>query len=674
MRLSRRLSAPAALAAASAVIGAALTLALEPAEPAELAGPGSAAPPGPFGAASAVLTSDAAAEPVEVEVPNAGFEEVDGDGWATGWRLDPARAQTATVVEGDAHAGERSLEVVDPPGSGIAIWSSPVESVRDGEYEASAWIRTVSGVPAWLYLEFYDANGRRVSETHVTPEASATWQRVTVAGTAPAAATTLKLLVYGSNSSAGTSYVDDVALRLLNPPPPYDPVIGQRTQLFHDLDRVDTLTHVGRVVHEGELTDQPILSPDRPWEANNVYLYGSVLFDEDEQLYKMWYHSYNWDLGEYLNLYATSRNGRTWDKPELGVYEFDGSTANNIVIGDNIHSPSVLKDPFEDDPARRYKMMAMDYEQGYVVYFSPDGVRWTACGCNPVSTGADVANIFQDPETGEFGVMWKQPDLRPVPNIRYAFLSTSADFETWSEPELVLAADQRDQLMATADGHTNAQIYGFPVTAYQGGWVGFPWIYKPGGGTPGMAGSGPVDVQVAFSDDLRTWTRDDRRSVIPRGVPGSWDAGMIYTASSLVQTGRDLRLYYSGWDGFHDGSPNRGAAIGMATWRVDGFASLANGGDQPGVVTTRPLVFDGRALSVNAALAPGGTLRVEILDADGEPIPGFTLEESRKVMGDRTDHRIRWSGAHDLSALAGTPVRLRFHLDDGDLYSYRFHG
>ncbi|MBB5788387.1 hypothetical protein [Jiangella mangrovi] len=663
MRLSRRLSAPAALAVASAVVGAALTLTLEP------AGSVTADPPPPFGEATAA----ASAEPVDVAIPNAGFEEVDGDGWAVGWLLDPARAQTAAVVDGDAHGGERSLEVVDPTGGGIAIWSSPVESVRGGEYEATAWMRTTAGVSAWLYLEFYDANGRRVSETHVAPAASATWQQVTIAGTAPPAATSIKLLVYGSTSTAGTTYVDDVGLRLLNPEPPYDPEIGQRTQLFHDLDRVDTMTQVGRVVHEAATSDEPILRPDRPWEANNVYLYGSVLFDEDEQLYKMWYHSYNWDLGEYLNMYATSRDGRTWDKPELGVFEFDGSTANNIVLGDGIHSPTALKDPFEDDPARRYKMMAMDYDQGYVVYFSPDGIHWTACGCNPVSTGADVANVTQNPETGQFVVTWKQPDLRPVPGIRYAFLSTSDDFETWSAPELVLAADERDNAAATAGGHTNAQIYGFPVVPYEGGWVGFPWIYQPGGGTPGMAGSGPVDVQLAFSDDLRTWNRDDRRTVIPRGVPGSWDAGMIYTASSVVRAGRELRLYYSGWDGFHDGSPGRGASIGLATWRVDGFASLANGGDLPGVVTTRPLVFDGRELSVNADLAPGGTLQVEILDADGEPIPGFTLAESRKVMGDRTDHRIRWAGAHDLSALAGTPIRLRFHLDDGDLYSYRFH-
>lgn len=71
----------------------------------------------------------------------------------------------------------------------------------------------------------------------------------------------------------------------------------------------------------------------------------------------------------------------------------------------------------------------------------------------------------------------------------------------------------------------------------------------------------------------------------------------------------------------------------MATWRVDGFASLVNGGDRPGVVTTEPLVFE----------------------------------------GDRIGHRIRWSQNRSLSSLTGKTVRLRFHLDDGNLYSYRFH-
>lgn len=609
----------------------------------------------------------------EIEVPNGSFEELDDQGWAADWTLDPPpRAQSASVVETDAHEGARSLEVVDPPAGQVAVRSSRLDVVPGAAYEATAWMRTAGGVSAWLYLEFFDAGGARLAETHVVPAASAAWQQAAVEGSAPATAASMDLLIYGSSGTEGTTYVDDVALRTLSTVPPYDPVIGVERQLFHDLDRVGSLAHVGMAVHEAEVSDQPLIVADQPWESNNVYLYGTAIFDREKGLFKLWYHVYNWELGEYLNLYATSKDGEEWDKPDLGLYDYQGSTANNVFMGNGIHSPTVIKDSFEDDPERLYKMMAMDYGSGYTVFFSPDGIHWTGCDCNPVSTGADVANVFQDPETGEFGVTWKQPDLRPVPGRRVAFLSTSEDFETWTEPELVLAADERDQQMAVADGHDNAQIYGMPVVPYEGTYVGFPWIYKPGGSTVGMPGSGPVDVQLAFSDDLHTWTRDDRTTVIPRGAPGSWDAGMIYTSSNLIRVRDELRLFYSGWDGFHDGAAGRGASIGVATWRVDGFASLTNGGDAAGTVTTKPLVFEGSRLSVNAAIERGGSLRAELLDAQGQPIPGFTVDESRPLTKDRVAHEMRWDGDPDLGALAGTEVRVRFHLDGGDLYSYGF--
>jgi hypothetical protein len=63
---------------------------------------------------------------------------------------------------------------------------------------------------------------------------------------------------------------------------------------------------------------------------------------------------------------------------------------------------------------------------------------------------------------------------------------------------------------------------------------------------------------------------------------------------------------------------------------------------------------------------------VEVQDAAGKPIPGFSLEESREIVGDEIDRVVVWnSGAH-LQRLNGTPVRLRFALRDADLYSFQF--
>jgi hypothetical protein len=41
-------------------------------------------------------------------------------------------------------------------------------------------------------------------------------------------------------------------------------------------------------------------------------------------------------------------------------------------------------------------------------------------------------------------------------------------------------------------------------------------------------------------------------------------------------------------------------------------------------------------------------------------------------MGDAVRHVVTWNGTSDVSALAGRPVRVRFRLEEGDLYAFQF--
>ncbi|HEY3686829.1 MAG TPA: hypothetical protein VGL93_27590 [Streptosporangiaceae bacterium] len=444
----------------------------------------------------------------------------------------------------------------------------------------------------------------------------------------------------------------------------YDPAIGTATQLFLDDYRTASATNVGRVVHPAR-KDGVVLGPDRPWESNNAYVYGTAIHDAKAGLFKLWYQAYDRTTSTYFMCYATSRDGRHWRKPDLGVHDYGGSTANNIV-GD-MHSATVVKDDRDPDPARRYKMLGMSYGSGYAVWFSPDGVRWTPSPANPVLPDGDVANVTYDPATKRFLAVTKHPDG----GRRTAFLSTSTDFVHWSAPQVTLRADQRDQDEAVARGFENAQVYGMPILPYKGAYVGLPWIFSYGGaGAPGTYGDGPVETQLAFSRDLTEWNRDDRAVVIPRGAAGAFDSGMTFTAGDVIVRGGRIWLYYGGWDGLH-GSTTRGASIGLASWREDGFVSEHAAG--AGVLTTKPLVFRGDRLRVNADFtAPGARLRVEVLGADGRPVPG--LGTSAPVTGDRLDAVVRWPHGADLGRLAGRQVRLRFHVTRGDLYAYRFTG
>jgi hypothetical protein len=63
-------------------------------------------------------------------------------------------------------------------------------------------------------------------------------------------------------------------------------------------------------------------------------------------------------------------------------------------------------------------------------------------------------------------------------------------------------------------------------------------------------------------------------------------------------------------------------------------------------------------------------LRAEILDLEGDPIAPFTREKCVPLKGDSTLAPVRWEGAEDLGQLAGKPVRFRFYLTQGSLYSF----
>jgi len=138
-----------------------------------------------------------------------------------------------------------------------------------------------------------------------------------------------------------------------------------------------------------------------------------------------------------------------------------------------------------------------------------------------------------------------------------------------------------------------------------------------------------------------------------------------------VIDGDRMLFYYVGFSGEAPNGPDMyaGCATGVASLRRDGFASMEAGAAQSGSLMTRKLTFSGKHLFVNVN-APKGELRAEVLGADGKPVPGFTLAESVPLAVDSTKVEMRWKGSADLGRLAGKPMRLRFALRSGSLYSF----
>src|SRR5262249_45483304 len=105
--------------------------------------------------------------------------------------------------------------------------------------------------------------------------------------------------------------------------------------------------------------------------------------------------------------------------------------------------------------------------------------------------------------------------------------------------------------------------------------------------------------------------------------------------------------------------------------RLDGFSSV-HARYTPGEMLTRTLIFTGKELEINYSTSAAGSIRVQLQDAGGRALPGFSLAESQEIVGGHIARVVTWKSGASVAALAGKPVRLRSVMKDADLYSIRF--
>jgi hypothetical protein len=438
--------------------------------------------------------------------------------------------------------------------------------------------------------------------------------------------------------------------------------------LFADDSGIAAKTGVKRTVHPAKTRKEPVLKPDQPWEGQRVYVFGSVHMDETTNRMRLWYLAFP----DYV-LHATSVDGVRWVKEPLGLHDYKGSSANNIVH--RLHSPSVQFDAGEKDPEKRFKMLGCrtGTKPSYHAGFSPDGLHWTPHPGNPVLKGGDNIMLARHPVTGEYLAFHRQGASLRGFRRRTVWLARSHDFQTWSEPELVFAPDEKDDTWATGPDQ-RTEVYNMSVYPHAAGFVGLPTMFRltkripKSEAKPGQSpDDGPIDVQLVSSADGRTWERSEPRlSMIPRGAPGTFDGGSILGVSSTAtHLGNETWVYYTAMTTTHGGPmPPKRMSIGRAEWRRHGFVSLDAEGQ--GQVETKPLRLAAPNLVINAD-AKGGELRAALLEADGRPIPGFTLKDSLPLQSDATRWIARWkSGANPPT---DRPVRVRLDLNRCRVFS-----
>ena len=404
----------------------------------------------------------------------------------------------------------------------------------------------------------------------------------------------------------------------------------------------------------------PLFREDKPWEPRFDNLYANILYDPDDKLTKCWYSPFIVDPAasstpremrartryrprrrEMGICYAVSKDGLTWQKPELGLVEFHGTKANNLVLR-KPHGAGVFRDPRAQDASRRFKAF---YKGGAMcVRFSPDGLRWAdEIRCPQIAARGDTHNnAFWCPERGRYVGITRLWDGQ-----RIVGRTESPDFVHWTKAAEVLRGDK---------GH---QTYAMPVFRHAGVYLGLVMIFRPG--------PNRVHCELAWSPDTLAWHRIDAGTpLIPNSErKGDYDWGCVYAAACPVFRDNEVRLYYGASNGTHHGW--RDGFLALATLRPDGFAGYAPiEPGKPGTLLTRPVVCSGKTLRVTADAA-GGSVRATVLDADGKE-----LATGQPVSGDVTDAAVALGKGQALSTLQGKPVRLRFELDKSKLYSFSF--
>ena len=395
-----------------------------------------------------------------------------------------------------------------------------------------------------------------------------------------------------------------------------------------------------------------------------------ILYDEQERDPSKRYKAFIWDQIFARPVEGREEHLREGTKTEVNVFDDN----NNIIYNE----------PYQ--------------EYGIRIAFSRDGIHWEKKPGWAIRCYSDTGQSpLYDPQSGQYvafgrfnrgtftssDVTYGNHTGKEFNIGRSVGRVTSSDFINWSQPELVLSADNEDP--------ESLQINSMPTSIYEGVYLGIMELdQRP---LPGNLGP-----QLATSRDGKHWTRVERTSCIEATSKNSWDyfepcpEGGIRPAGQLITTNDEVRFYYSASYSSGAGTNEERIkktkhliGVGMASWRRDGFVSLS-AGTAEGEILTKPFILKGPELHLNLN-AEKGYAKIQVCDMQGRPyLKGKSWEHnsgsenfyaeswnvsnySNPITGNHLDSKVIWDN-DDLEHRVGKPITLRIKLKNADLYSF----
>lgn len=453
--------------------------------------------------------------------------------------------------------------------------------------------------------------------------------------------------------------------------------IRSNRELFLDSHVIGSFNGTSLRLHEPQHKGV-VFKLDQPWEGG-VCAYFTVF--KDGTLYRMYYRGGpsfgKRDATDEVTCYAESRDGIHWVKPKLGLFEYKGSKENNIILPGPpacTHNFSPFLDKRPNVPqAEKYKALAGGYSSGLIPFVSSDGVHWKKLQEQPVLKSK---TFHLDSQNVSF---WSESEQKYVCYLRTFYKGVrsiirveSNDFLNWTP--------QNGILMTYGDTPPE-HLYTNQTSPY----FRAPQIYiataarfMPGKKLITPEQSKALEIgwhqDQDCSDSVLMTTRGG--SVYARTFmeglirPGigleNWNSRSNYPACGIVPTGaHEMSMFVQ----HHYAQPIH--ELHRYSIRLDGFVSV-NAPYKGGEFKTKPLLFSGSKLMINASTSAPGTIRVELLDEKGKPYSGFALADSVSLTGNWIEKEVVWKNNPALKNLIGKPVVIRFVMKDADLYSIRF--
>jgi len=423
----------------------------------------------------------------------------------------------------------------------------------------------------------------------------------------------------------------------------------------------------------------PVLALDKPWEGA-FSLYTTIIHDND--IYRAYYRGVP-IAGEDGNsrevtCVAESKDGIHWVKPKLGIYKVNGTLDNNVILADaapvtHNFNPFLDKNP-ACKPNERYKAIGGTLESGLIGFVSKDGLHWNKIKEEPIFTDGifDSQNVaFWSESEKKYVCYFRTWTGEGYSGVRTVSRTTSEDFIHWSEPEKMTFGDTPYEHLYTQQTS--------PYYRAQHIYVAIGARFMPNRQVVSDAQAKVLNVNPKYYKDCsdavfitsrggNAYDRTFMESFIRPGIGlENWVSRTNYPALNVVQTGDTEMSVYVNED---YAQPT--AHITRYSMRIDGFTSLSadySGGE----MVTKPFTFEGKELEINYATSAAGSIKIEIQDVEGNPIPGFTLNDSQEIIGNEIKRIVSWDENTDVSALSSKPVRLKLYLKDADLYSMKFN-